>query len=1027
MINNKKNINQFVEKANNHLFSQRKSHVLLVILSFLVFQSFQLFSQPQGTIEFDSKGKDFWLAFLPNFHNNITSGNDIFQKGDSLYIFVVADEPTSGRIDYKDIYGNEYSEQFQITDPKEIFTFQVSFWDFEVSGFNRSGRMLLRSDFLNQCEVVAVNSFHVTADNEITVYAHSQAETTSEAFMVLPSDVLGREYLILSYNSHTLFANSGSNTPSQFLIVAVEDSTVVDISSKSEFWRHGYNPINVVLNKGEVFLVQANISTANPSEDLTGTEVLSNKPIAVFSGHQRTRIPINNDNLESRDCLIEQLLPVKTWGKNAFIIPYILPNMATTQGDDIWRALFSVDKTDLYINGYYEGRFNKGDYFEQAINGAVAVEATYPILVAEYKKTSKRTGATTRYDSDPFMMLVPPKEQFMNKYNVINTQAYEPDKVDPLGNWTFKKVYNEHYIAIVAHLDDISSTKIDDKTIAKSNFKPIPNSEYYYANIQVSEGAHRVESTGRIGVYIYGYGYANSYGYVGGLSLIEFDFKKPELLSQDSCYKMKGTVYDSSRYDSKLKTVSTDLKKNINTFVEIKRFPNTSDSIGFNAFLLNRYADGKFNITAIDSMGLDTTLILEIPGFTVALDSIGSKDSVVYFKREYRVLKDICEIFNLQNYGKFNHNITDMYFKINKDFKINPSTPFTISSKEELALEICFRYDIDTTIVDTLYIEDACGSRKLLIVELEFIVDKDKPKVQLANDSCNKRFDIVITDNAKSDWGLKEVEVKGILNCKVTNLNQNYLSTSFRVDVLDSFKDAIFSTMAEDSIGNIVTRLDTIQGFTLDFPQFGAKEKILDFGTEKISYVICDTLVLENTGILPFVIDNIFLKQNISYSIPKSTFPIIIEPLGKEEIQICFQPTNIYDDFRDTLVVSFNCLEKDIELQGWGDSLIHYGNADCGVVIKTVSYEIESKYYLNGNLPNPVLNATSFYFEIPESDYTTLEIYDLMGNRKMQLINTWLESGSYVREFDLSDLSQGVYFYIVKTTDNVMRGQFIKM
>jgi hypothetical protein len=279
----------------------------------------------------------------------------------------------------------------------------------------------------------------------------------------------------------------------------------------------------------------------------------------------------------------------------------------------------------------------------------------------------------------------------------------------------------------------------------------------------------------------------------------------------------------------------------------------------------------------------------------------------------------------------------------------------------------------------------------------------------------------------RSDLGLKEVSVDEIFNCKVSNLNQNVLAATFRIEVQDYFKDAIYSIMAEDSMGHKVVRYDTIQGFTLEFPQFGKMQNIIDFGTEKISYIKCDTLVLENTGILPFVIDNIFLKQNISYSIPKSTFPIIIEPLGKEEIQICFQPTNIYDDFRDTLVVSFNCLEKDIELQGWGDSLIHYGNADCGVVIKTVSYEIESKYYLNGNLPNPVLNATSFYFEIPESDYTTLEIYDLMGNRKMQLINTWLESGSYVSEFDLSDLSQGVYFYIIKTTDNVMRGQFIKM
>jgi hypothetical protein len=1013
------NFNKFFDKVQKFIV------IFLVIISLT---DISIFCQPGSNIVFDNKGNDFWLAFPPNYHNYLNLSEEEYSKGDSLYIYVVADKPTNGNIEYRDRYGNAYSEDFVISDISEIYTFKVSHWDFEVTGFNRSGNLIHSNDPQNQCEVVGLNSFHVTTDNDVTVYAHSQAVMTSDGFLVLPADVLGKDYLILAYYSHGKLDDSGQNTPSQFLIVAAEDSTEIIINSKTAFYRHGKNPIKILLNQGEVFLVQAKITEYHLNADLTGTEVLSDKPIAIFAGQQRVRVPVDNDALSSRDILIEQMLPLNTWGKNAFVIPYILPWKASPLGSDIYRVLFAEDKTDLYINGYYEGRFNRGEFFESSIKTALSLEANNPILVAQFKKTALETNGYDAYISDPFMMLVPPKEQFMNQYSVINIQAYQAYR-DTFG-FSYSAVYEEHYIAIVAHKDDINSTRIDNVLIDNSSinfFRRIATTDYYYTNVRVSEGAHRVESTGRIGVYIYGYGNANSYGYVGGLSLMEFDFKKPEMLSVDSCYKVKGMIYDSSRTDSKLKFVRNDFEKNINTFVGVTKYANNNDSVKFEAMLFNKYSDGSFTINATDSAGWEVERFYDIPGFTVALDSIGSRDSVIYLKGVFRTYMKFCENFNLQNYGKFNHDITNLHLKNNSDIKINLTAPFTINSKEELDLELCFRFDVDTTIIDTLYIEENCGSRKLLIIELEFITDKDNPKVQLAKDSCNRRFDIVITDNAKSDWGLKEVEVKSILNCKVTKLNQNYLLASFRVDVLDSYKDAIFSIMAEDSMGHKVERYDTIQGFTLDFPQFDKKQNIIDFGSEKISYIKCDTLILDNKGILPFVIDNIFLRRNISFSIPKSSFPMIINPAERKEVYICFQPTNIYDDFRDTLVVSFNCLEKDIELQGWGDSLIHYGNADCGVVIKTVSYEIESKYYLNGNLPNPVLNTTSFYFEIAESDYVTLEIYDLMGNRKMQLINTWLESGSYVSEFDLSDLSQGVYFYIIKTSDNVMRGQFVKL
>ncbi|MFN3306334.1 MAG: hypothetical protein ACK42Z_04000, partial [Candidatus Kapaibacteriota bacterium] len=52
-----------------------------------------------------------------------------------------------------------------------------------------------------QTETVVLNSFHVVCEKKVSVYGLSQAVTTSDAFIVLLTNVLGNRYFILSYPS----------------------------------------------------------------------------------------------------------------------------------------------------------------------------------------------------------------------------------------------------------------------------------------------------------------------------------------------------------------------------------------------------------------------------------------------------------------------------------------------------------------------------------------------------------------------------------------------------------------------------------------------------------------------------------------------------------------------------------------------------------------------------------------------------------------------------------------------------------
>ena len=303
-----------------------------IIFSIILILFFIGNSELKAQENFDSKGKDFWLTFLPNYHNNKFSSQTKKKFGDSLYIFITSETTTIGKIEYTNNKNQNLTHNFTITNPEEVYTFKVSFYDIELVGQNDSGN---EDPFQDQSQTVVKQAFHITSEDDITVYALNQAVTTSDAFLVLPTDVLGKNYFVMAYNSDgSNFLQKFSWTPSQFGIVAVEDNTEVQIIPSSPTHKSQMNVQNIKLNRGETYFVQSLITENDPFNDLTGTEIISSNPIAVFSGHQRAKIPYDLVGESfSRDCLIEQLPPVKVWGKNALLVPYAQPSQVTPQGN----------------------------------------------------------------------------------------------------------------------------------------------------------------------------------------------------------------------------------------------------------------------------------------------------------------------------------------------------------------------------------------------------------------------------------------------------------------------------------------------------------------------------------------------------------------------------------------------------------------------------------------------------------------------------------------------------------------------
>lgn len=471
-----------------------------------------------------NKGRDFWLTFPPNYHSKYN--DPVLQLRDSLCIYIVTESPTTGTITYRDRKGDTFSTQFTTSSPGEIYTFRVTAIDHELEGFNCSGTLVTGS----QNETIAPQTFHITADADVAIFALSQAETTSDAALILPTAALGTHYFVMSYNSDgrkDFRGNlTGQSTPSEFAVVAAEDDTKITIRPSMPTRDNSMATQTKTLKRGDAYLVQANITENNPWGDLTGTEITSDKPIAVFGGHQRATIPIRQvADLFSRDMLFEQMPPVDTWGTLHIVGPFAPPKNPIDIGSDLFRVVAAYDNTSVDVNGVNRAVLLKGQNVELPLTAPAVITSSRPVLVAEFKKTSGDRGDATRM-GDPFMVIVPPREQYLPSYRCMNIQAYYPASGGSNSNPRDTIVYGEHYLSVVIPSRSLGSLRIDGKPADTSHFVAVPTSAAIGLCLpmkagwtRVGEGTHDVHADEPFGLVIYGYGIANSYGYTGGISL----------------------------------------------------------------------------------------------------------------------------------------------------------------------------------------------------------------------------------------------------------------------------------------------------------------------------------------------------------------------------------------------------------------------------------------------------------------------------------------------------------------------------
>ena len=394
---------------------------ILVVLLF----TFSLFLGKEGYGQnAQSSGKDFWFGYMENLSTGVNNTPEFI-----VQLFAI-DADASVEIE---IPGRNYKRNVFLM-AEEVLDIQLPSFDLEPRG---SG-------------VTSSLAVHLTSTSNIDVVAIHSRAFFSATTRLLPTASLGTDHMILAAKDYR------NQSPSSMLVVATENDTEVKVcqspcGAKGEF--------RFRLNQGETYQFQS-------PEDLTGTEIIGNKPIAVFSGAKQAALG------EGDDSHIYNAMPPLNYADTVFAA---VPHPRVKESS--YLSILSLsDDTRVTIGGNTVF-VNRGEKRDVKFNVPLIIKGSKPFFVSQYNSGSSAflMGGTF----GPSVRLLVPLNSRVKKMS-FNTKK-------DIEWYGFKLI---HGLCIIA--EDTTNLRLNTNPI--SNFIKIPNSVYFYSTQVIDSGTYNLES-----------------------------------------------------------------------------------------------------------------------------------------------------------------------------------------------------------------------------------------------------------------------------------------------------------------------------------------------------------------------------------------------------------------------------------------------------------------------------------------------------------------------------------------------------
>ena len=448
-----------------------------------------------------SLGCEFWAVDMAN-----VPPRDTF-----VYAVAVSNPSATESVNVEIFDGNKNgAEQKLLTGviaPRQVRTFLLS-----GSSNNQTGYYPGDAGFTGS-GIALGRAFRVVSDLPIVATQFNPLggalAFTTDASLLLPTHALGTRYFHLAWGE-------GLGSGSSLVVVATADGTTISLKPTVNVvgGQNGMPPMlkgvptEITLDRYDYIQLQTNAG------DTTGSEIVADKPVAVFGGHSCGQVP--NKQVSFCDHLEEQIFPVETWG-----IEYIgLRSPARGSEDMYWRVLARETGATVTFTPKPEGlaeatqTIPAGGFLQFNASGDFRIQSNHPILVAGYMYGSEAPGVPADGNpGDPSMVLMVPTEQWLGDYVFLVDSSYANDNV----RLVRKAMNNNVELGCLGGL------------VPEDHWQQIAGTQYVTATVNINPGEVDCQpgtntasaKTTTFGVIVVGEAQGASYAYPGGMALKE--------------------------------------------------------------------------------------------------------------------------------------------------------------------------------------------------------------------------------------------------------------------------------------------------------------------------------------------------------------------------------------------------------------------------------------------------------------------------------------------------------------------------
>lgn len=419
------------------------------------------------------------------------------------------------------------------------------------------------------------HGFRIRTDFPVVAYQFNPLENVSvfsnDASLLYPTEALGtgaaslvRNYIVLGWpqtiaatdDPDTNFNPADPTNLRAFLtIVGTKEQTHVRVIPTTAVVGGGPvqpaqpgDVIDLVIDPFDVL----NLETGDFLADFSGTEILADGPIAVFTGTEASDAP-HFDRLAERRCcadhLEDQLAPIRTAG-TTFAIPHS-PN----RGEAVQAAGADIEPIPepeyvRFIATHDQGATitttlpapddvielaGAGSMAEVRVFGDFMASSTDPILVAQVN-ASQQAGSVTRTGypgGDPSLIFLPPIQQWRPDYVFLTPDKYALDFVVVTAPSTATVLLDDRVLD-----PDTCEVSPADGLDAETRGSATPSHWVYRCQLSFpvidgsvdppligagvqNDGVHRIVANQPVSIAVYGWDAFVSYAYAGGTELRE--------------------------------------------------------------------------------------------------------------------------------------------------------------------------------------------------------------------------------------------------------------------------------------------------------------------------------------------------------------------------------------------------------------------------------------------------------------------------------------------------------------------------